>query len=173
MPCFVPYTVEVQLLYQAFVAHLVKSFRKVHDQDIRLKPGLPGALQSSTLASVLQGEYFQFVEKKVPEITKLSRVFLLNGTAKLLLYLTKVMRYFKQNERINWKNVRPRQDSNLESSDPKSDALSSLSIRPRQYMGNFDRSIQRCTWLLASILATIFFMALPIKPYPFAACLAT
>ena len=38
------------------------------------------------------------------------------------------MRYFKQNERINWKKVRPRQDSNLESSDPKSDALS---IRPR------------------------------------------
>ena len=128
MPCFVPYTVEVQLLYQAFVAHLVKSFRKVHDQDIRLNPGLPGALQSSTLASVLQGEYFQFVEKKVPEITKLSRVFFLNGTAKLLFYLTKVMRYFKQNERINWKKVRPRQDSNLESADPKSDALS---IRPR------------------------------------------
>ena len=35
-------------------------------------------------------------------------------------------------------------------------------------------SIQGRTWLLASILATtIFFMALPIKPYPFAACLAT
>ena len=45
-----------------------------------------------------------------------------------MFYLTKVMRYFKQNERINWKKVRPRQDSNLESSDPKSDALS---IRPR------------------------------------------
>ena len=44
MPCFVPYTVDVQLLYQAFVAHLVKSFRKVHDQDIRLSPGLPPAL---------------------------------------------------------------------------------------------------------------------------------
>ena len=38
------------------------------------------------------------------------------------------MRYFKQNERIDWKKVRPRQDSNLESSDPNSDALS---IRPR------------------------------------------
>ena len=38
------------------------------------------------------------------------------------------MRYFKQNERINWKKVRRRQDSNLESSNPKSDALS---IRPR------------------------------------------
>ena len=128
MPCFVPYTVEVQLLYQAFVAHLVKSFRKIHDQDIRLNPGLPTALHSNILASVLQGEYFQVVEKKVREITKLSRVFLLNGTAQLLFYLTKVMRYFKQNERINWKKVRPRQDSNLESSDPKSDALS---IRPR------------------------------------------
>ena len=34
--CFVPYTVEVQLLYQALVAHLIKSFRKVNDQDIRL-----------------------------------------------------------------------------------------------------------------------------------------
>ena len=45
-----------------------------------------------------------------------------------MFYLTKVMRYFKQNERINWKKVRPRQDSNLESSDPKSDTLS---IRPR------------------------------------------
>ena len=101
MPCFVPYTVDVQLLYQALVASLVKSFRKVHDKDICLNPGLPGALHSSTLASVLQGEYFQFVEKKVREITKLSRVFLLNGTAKLLFYLTKVMRYFKQNERIN------------------------------------------------------------------------
>ena len=128
MPCFVPYTVDVQLLYQALVASLVKSFRKVHDKDICLNPGLPGALHSSTLPFVLQGEYFQFVEKKVREITKLSRVFLLNGTAKLLFYLTKVMRYFKQNERINWKKVRPRQDSNLESSDPKSDALS---IRPR------------------------------------------
>ena len=49
------------------------------------------------------------------------------------------MRYnLKQKERLKLKEVRPRQDSNLESSDPKSDALS---IRPRgqdNYMGNFD-----------------------------------
>ena len=39
------------------------------------------------------------------------------------------MRYHLiQNERFKLKEVRPRQDSNLESSDPKSDALS---IRPR------------------------------------------
>ena len=101
MPSFVPYTLEVQLLYQALVAHLVKSFQKVHDQDIRLNLSLPLALHSSILASVLQGEYFQVVEKKVREIIKLTRVFLLNGTAKLLFYLTKVMRYFKQNERID------------------------------------------------------------------------
>ena len=64
MRCFVPYTVEVQLLYQALVAHLVKSFRKVHDQDIRLNAGLPGALHSSTLTSVLQGEYFKLLKKR-------------------------------------------------------------------------------------------------------------
>ena len=39
------------------------------------------------------------------------------------------MRYnLKQNERFKLKEVRPRQESNLESCDPKSDALS---IRPR------------------------------------------
>ena len=43
----------------------------------------------------------------------------------------------KQNERFKLKEIRPRQDSNLESSDPKSDALS---IRPRgrQNISNFD-----------------------------------
>ena len=101
MPCFVPYTVDVQLLYQALVAHLVKSFRKIHDQDIRLNSSLPRALHSSILASVLQGECFQVVEEKVREIIKLSTVFLSNGTTKLLFCLTKVMRYFKQNEGIN------------------------------------------------------------------------
>ena len=63
------------------------------------------------------------------EIRKTARVLRFNQITKLLLYFTKVMRfYFKQNERFKLKKVRARQDSNLESSDPKSDAIS---IRPR------------------------------------------
>ena len=58
---------------------------------------------------------------------KIAGVLHLNKNTKLFCYLTRVMRCFKQNEKKMYK-VRPRQDSNLESSDPKSDALS---IRPR------------------------------------------
>ena len=51
------------------------------------------------------------------------------------------MRCFKQNERNNWKTVRARQDSNLESSDPKSDALS-IRLRGQDiiwsYTSNFE-----------------------------------
>ena len=65
------------------------------------------------------------------EIRKVARVLHFNQITKLLLYLTKAMRYYlkkKKKERFKLKKLRPRQDSNLESSHPKSDALS---IRPR------------------------------------------